>query len=292
MRVILRRNPQALAREMNGFLGFLLRREPPRIKVRWGSTKRGCIVESLKVLRSTQVIILGVCIAFATIVSTVILSKGLLQIKKFSHEVIEVTGSAEKKINSDYIVWNSSFSIRAAQLKDSYEQLQKDLRTVIAYFKAKGIKDDEIVVSQVNTEIIYKKNEKGNPTNDIEDYLLTQNIEIKSYDVTKVDALARQATELINQDIALISQAPQYFYTKLGELKVEMLSMATENAKQRAITMAKATGNKIGLMRSAKMGVFQITPANSYNISWYGQNDTSSFEKKVQAVVTASFAIQ
>ena len=71
-----------------------------------------------------------------------------------------------------------------------------------------------------------------------------------------------------------------------------MLSMATENARERAITMARATGNKIGLMRSAKMGVFQITPANSYDVSWYGENDTSSFEKKVQAVVTATFDIQ
>ncbi|MBU3958944.1 MAG: hypothetical protein KKE91_03695, partial [Candidatus Omnitrophica bacterium] len=67
-------------------------------------------MEGLKVLRSTQIIILGVCFVIATIVSTVIFSKGLLQIKKFSQEVISVTGSAEKKIESDYIVWNSGFS--------------------------------------------------------------------------------------------------------------------------------------------------------------------------------------
>jgi hypothetical protein len=249
-------------------------------------------VESLKVLRSTQIIILGVCIALATIVSTVILSKGLLQIKKFSSEVIDVTGSAEKKITSDYIVWNASFSVRDAQLKNAYEGLRKDLDTVMAYFKSKNIKEDEIVVSQVASEVIYGKNDKGNPTNDIEGYVLTQNIQVKSYDVSKIDELARESTELINQDIQLISQAPQYFYTKLAELKIEMLSMATENARDRAMTMAKATGNKIGLMRSAKMGVFQITPANSYDVSWYGENDTSSFEKKVQAVVTATFAIQ
>ena len=249
-------------------------------------------MESLKVLRSTQIIILGVCIALATIVSTVILSKGLLQIKKFSSEVIDVTGSAEKKITSDYVVWNSSFSVRDAQLKNAYEELQKNLGIVITYFKQKNLKEDEIVISQITTEIIYQKNDKGNPTNDIEAYLLTQNVEVRSYNVKKVDNLARQSTELINQNIALISQAPQYFYTKLAELKIEMLSMATENARERAVTMAKATGNKIGVMRSAKMGVFQITPANSYDVSWYGENDTSSFEKKVQSVVTATFAIQ
>jgi len=53
----------------------------------------------------------------------------------------------------------------------------------------------------------------------------------------------------------------------LDELKVEMLAKATENAKLRAENMVKATGNRIGFMRSAKMGVFQITPVNSTEIS-------------------------
>jgi hypothetical protein len=97
---------------------------------------------------------------------------------------------------------------------------------------------------------------------------------------------------LINQDIQFISQAPEYYYTKLADLKIEMLAKATEDAKQRAISMANSTGNKIGAIRSAKMGVFQITPITSTNVSWYGENDTSSFEKKVMAVVTASFAIE
>jgi hypothetical protein len=71
-----------------------------------------------------------------------------------------------------------------------------------------------------------------------------------------------------------------------------MLAKATEDAKQRAISMAKSTGNKIGFMRSAKMGVFQIMPVTSTDVSWYGENDTSSFEKKVMAVVNASFSIE
>ncbi|MBM3243459.1 MAG: DUF541 domain-containing protein, partial [Candidatus Omnitrophica bacterium] len=142
------------------------------------------------------------------------------------------------------------------------------------------------------TRILYKKNEKGNDTNEVEGYRLSQGIEVKSYDVKKVEDISRQSTELIEQDIQLISNAPEYFYTKLAELKIEMLSSATEDAKKRAATMAQSTGNKIGAIRSAKMGTFQITPVNSYEVSWYGNNDTSSYEKKVMAVVNASFAIE
>jgi hypothetical protein len=247
---------------------------------------------SLRELRNVQIIILGLCIAAATIVSTVILSKGLMQIKKFSNEVISVTGSAEKKIVSDYIVWEAEFSRRALELKSSYSMLQEDLKKVKEYLTSKGVKDDELVISQANTKVLYKKNEKGYDTNEIEAYLLSQGIEVKSYDVQKIDNVSRQSTELIIQDIQFISQAPEYYYTKLAELKVEMLARATEDAKQRAISMANSTGNMIGFMRSAKMGVFQITPVTSTDVSWYGENDTSSFEKKVMAVVSASFSIK
>jgi uncharacterized protein len=249
-------------------------------------------MEGLKVLRNTQVIILGVCIAAATIISTVILSQGLLKIKKFSNEVIAVTGSAEKKIVSDYIVWKAAFSRRAPELKTAYSNLQGDLTKVKDYLTSKGVKNEELVISQVSTRVLYKKDEKGNETNEIEGYLLSQNIEVKSYDIQRIDNVSRESTELITQDIQFISQAPEFFYTKLGELKVEMLSKATEDAKQRAISMVKSTGNKVGFMRSAKMGVFQIMPVTSTEVSWYGENDTSSIEKKVMAVVNASFAIE
>ncbi len=249
-------------------------------------------MKGLGELKNIQIIILGLCIAAGTIVSTVILSKGLMQIKKFSGEVIKVTGSAEKKITSDYIVWDAEFSRRAPDLKSAYTMLQQDLKTVKEYLTEKGVKEDELEVFPVNTKILYKKNEKGHDTNEIEGYLLSQGIEVKSYDVKKIDNVSRQSTELINRGIQFISEPPQYFYTNLAELKIEMLAKATENAKQRAISMAQSTGNTIGAIRSARMGVFQITPVTSTDVSWYGENDTSSLEKKVMAVVTATFAIK
>jgi len=243
-------------------------------------------------LRNTQIIILGVCIAAATIISTVILSNGLLRMKKFSDEVIDVTGSAEKKIISNYIVWKAEFRRRNSEMTLAFDQLKEDLNRVKEYLISSGISVEEIVVEPVVTEVLYKKTEKGYDTNEVEGYRLSQEIEVRSYDVDKTIEVSRKSTELINEDIRFISGAPEFFYTKLAELKVEMLARATEDAKTRAESMAASTGSKIGLMRSARMGVFQITPVNSYDVSWYGNNDTSSYEKKVTAVVNASFAIK
>jgi len=242
--------------------------------------------------KNSQIIVLGICIAIATIVSSVILSGGFLKVMKFTREQISVTGSATKEIRSDYIVWKGDFSRRETDIKTAYASLRSDLDKVKAYLTSKGIKDDELMICQVATETVYKKNEKGNDTNDIQGYRLNQGVEIRSNDVGKIDKVAREVTELIDQGIELTSPAPEYFYTKLDELKVEMLAKATENAKQRAESMVSATGNKIGFMRSARMGVFQITPATSTDVSDWGVNDTTSLDKKVMAVVTVSFAIE
>jgi len=243
-------------------------------------------------LKNSQIIILGICIAVATIASSVILSGGFLKVMKFTREQISVTGSATKEIRSDYIVWKGEFTRREVDLKTAYKLLREDLDKVKAYLTSKGVNEKETTISQVITETVYKKNEKGNDTNDIQGYKLTQGVEIRSNDVDKIDKVSRESTELIDKGIQFVSPAPEYFYTKLDELKIEMLAKATENAKQRAESMVKATGNKIGFMRNARMGVFQITPVTSTDVSDWGVNDTTSLDKKVMAVVTVSFAIE
>jgi hypothetical protein len=249
-------------------------------------------MESSRVLRNSQIVILGICIAVATIASSVILSKGFLKVMKFTREQIAVTGSAQKDIKSDYIVWTASFSKRGPDSAAAYKLLKEDLVKVKKYLVAKGVDDNKILVYQVVITTVYKKNEKGNDTSDIQGYVLTQSIQIKSDAVDMITQLSRESTELIDQGTEFSSGAPEYYYTKLDELKIEMLAKATQNAKQRAENMARATGNRIGLMRSAKMGVFQITPINSTEVSDWGVNDATSLEKKVTAVVTVSFAIE
>lgn len=252
---------------------------------------RSLIVESNRFPNNSQIIILGVCIALATVVSSVIISRSMMQIKKFSNEVINVTGSAEKNITSDYIVWRSEFSRRDAQLTAAFQGLKEDLKVVTDYLVSKGIPQADITASQISTQVLYRKNDKGNDTNEIEGYRLSQVVEVHSHDVVKVTDVSRESTELINQGIEFLSNSPEYFYQKLAELKLEMLSAATRDAKKRAEQIASSAGNRIGAIRAARMGVFQITPVNSYEVSDWGVNDTTSLEKKANAVVRVDFAI-
>lgn len=243
-------------------------------------------------LKDSQIVILGLLICVATITSSWIFSRGFLKVKQFSSEIISVTGSAEKKIVSDAIAWQVSYSQRDPVLTEAYRRLDENKRQVREYLLKKGIEDSEMSFSSVQTETLYAKNEKGTDTNTIEAYRLTQYVYVRSNDVLKVASVSEQATELITQGVELSSASPQYFYTGLAGLKIEMLREAAKDAKRRAGEIASSSGNQISVVRSAKMGVFQITPANSYEFSDYGTNDTTSYEKKVTAVVKADFAIR
>lgn len=249
-------------------------------------------METGKSLKDSQIIVLGICIAVALIAASLILAKGFMAVIKFNQQVVTVTGSAQKNIKSDKIVWKAIFSRREHDLPTGYKKIREDLEKVKKYLTEQGVADNEIIIQQIVMEKVFKKTKEGKDTNEIDYYALTQPIEVWSTQVDKMAAVSRGSTDLINQNIAFESGAPEYYYTKLDELKIEMLGLATENAKQRAENMVKATGNKIGFIRSAKMGVFQITPVNSTEVSDYGQNDTTALEKKVTAVVNAGFSIQ
>ena len=116
-------------------------------------------------------------------------------------------------------------------------------------------------------------------------------VTVESGDVDMIDRLSRESSDLIFQGIDFNSYSPEFLYTKLADLKVEMIGLASENAKIRAEQIAKSTDNEIGEVRSSRMGVIQINAKNSTDVSDYGINDTSSLEKTIRAVVSVSFSI-
>jgi len=233
---------------------------------------------------------LGISLAIGIIISTVIISNTVTRIK-LANQTITVKGYAEKRIKSDLIVWKGIFTVRGSQLTEAYALLDRDLSLVKEYLVSKGIAENEIVVSSIRTRTIYGRDAQGRPTDQVSGYELEQQVEVRSNQVEKIAAIARESTELINKGVHFQSLEPQYFYTKLSDLKIEMLAAATKDARQRAEQLALNSGSKLGSLRSASMGVLQITRAYSTEVSDYGIYDVTSLEKDIKAVVTVSFSI-
>lgn len=229
-------------------------------------------------------------LAIGLIVATLILGGTWRKVSR-SSVTITVTGSASKEIRSDLAVWRGSFSNESAVLTEAYSKLQSTNSKVKQYLVSKGFSEDKIVFSSINTTTLYQRDLQGNQTNTVIGYRLSQDVSIESNDVDKIDRLSREATELINQGIEMNSYPPEFFYTKLSDLKIEMIGLASKDAKTRAEQIAASTDNEVGDVRSSRMGVIQINAKNSTEVSDYGINDTSSLEKVITAVVTISFSI-
>ncbi|MFZ5642179.1 MAG: SIMPL domain-containing protein [Bacillota bacterium] len=241
--------------------------------------------------KNFSVIAAAAIFSVAMIICTIILAGAAGNFTR-SKNTITVTGAAKKAIRSDLIVWSGNFSAQSPQLSEAYAQLSRDAGKVKAYLQNKGISDSELVLSSINTVPVYRMGLNGIQTNVIEGYMLTQSVEINSSQVDKITELSRTSTELINEGVQFQSQPPQYFYTKLNDLKVDMLAEASKDAQKRAEQLAENSGGKIGALKSAKMGVFQITRLNSTEVSDWGINDTSSPDKEITAVVNVEFYVK
>ena len=232
----------------------------------------------------------GVALALGLVLSSLIFGWFFEKSKK-GDELITVTGSARKRIKSDLVVWSAAVTYQAPTLAEAYRSLSENVPRVKQYLVSKGILENEITISSISTTTLRKADENGQESSQISGYSLRQELEVRSTDVDKIAQIAREATELINQGILIESNSPQYLYTKLGDLKIEMLGEAAKDAKTRAERIAASTGNSIGTVRSAKMGVMQITAADSTEVSDAGISDTSSVDKDITAVVNIGFAV-
>lgn len=232
----------------------------------------------------------GVALAIGLVFASLIFGWSFIKARR-GDQTITVTGSARKRITSDLVIWKAGVSYQASALSDAYRSLSESVPRVKAYLISKGIPENQITISSISTVTHQVRDSDGQQTGQISGYTLRQELEVRSNDVGQIAKIAREATELINQGILIESMAPEYLYTKLGEEKIAMLAEAAKDAKERAERIAKSTDSSIGSVKTARMGVLQITPADSTEVSDYGMNDTSSLEKDITAVVNVGFEI-
>ncbi|MGB4657623.1 MAG: SIMPL domain-containing protein, partial [Mobilitalea sp.] len=174
----------------------------------------------------------------------------------------------------------------------AYTDLETNRNKVKTYLMDKGLTEDQLVFSSITTSINYVLNDYGSYTNEVDNYNLSETVTISSTEIDKITEISRNSTELLNEGVAFESYPPQYLYTKLADIKVTMLAAATKDAKNRAEMIATNAGSELGGLTYADMGVMQITPLYSNEISDYGINDTYSLEKEITAVVHCTFNIE
>jgi hypothetical protein len=238
----------------------------------------------------------GLFLAVAIVIGSWLLGssfKEAKQIENAHRNSIRVKGYAQKNIESDLGKWSASIKARSTDIQSAYSQLNSAKSTTLNFLTSLGVSESSIVFSPVNTREIYQQKTSGyGETNQLEGYELSLNVSFESDNLDKIEEVSRVSSELIQQGINIQSYSPQYFYTKIEDLKLEMLAEASKNAYERAEKLAGNTGSDVGTLQSASQGVFQITSRNSTEVSDYGSFDTYSRLKTIKAVITAEFSVE
>lgn len=240
----------------------------------------------LEKIEKFQVLLLGLVIAIGGIIGATII-KGAI-----SKDVISVTGSYSQNVVSDSGAFEFEIKANASNKAAAYALMNKQRPVVIKYLKEQGFEDKDIEIKTSRGYDVYEVNYNGMSTNKIIGFNASQTIFVRSNDVQKIKKVSTDITNLTAKGIDVSVYEPSYFYSKLSDLKVKMLEEATKDAKQRASAMLKATHNRVGKIQSVRMGVFQITPINSTNVSDMGINDTTTIEKKITSVANVTFSIK
>ena len=223
----------------------------------------------------------GICI----IITAAILGSAY-KYKYHAQDTIVVTGLGEKEFTSDLIVWRDWIVQQSPSAEAGYAQLESAKRKVQEFIRSKGIADSSVVFQFVNvnrtTEPIYANGQYIGQRNT--GYELRQEFTVESKDIARVETVSREISSLIAQGVQIESWQPEYYYTKLADVKMDLIAKATEDANLRARTIAKKAGSRLKKLRTARMGVFQITSPNSNEAFTAGGTFNTSSKNKIARI--------
>ena len=257
-------------------------------------------METMKPSRSPDLRPLGaLSLAVAMVIATFVAASTWERVRvRPEARSIEITGSAKKRIVSDLIEWSATIEASAPDRLVAYKQLREHSARAQEFLTTRGVPAQEIFASSAAVDAVYTTEYIGTGEDRIarqvlSGYLARQSVVVRSTNVTLVEKMSREITELLEQGIIITSSAPLYHYTKLGEMKIEMLAEASKDARTRAENMVNSAGGaSLGKLRSADMGVININPANVTQGSWDGNNDTTSLEKDIITIIHARYELE
>ncbi|MDN4754391.1 SIMPL domain-containing protein [Porphyromonadaceae bacterium W3.11] len=239
--------------------------------------------------------LIGLILIIATILIAIGLGSYTVLHRNDHPKTISVKGSAEQEIVSDLIVWNITILTNSPTPLQGLREVERQRETVKRFLSRQEIPNESIEVGPVE----YNERTNGYYDNQQQRYIevhqgydVQQTLTISSHDVDKVELVSRNVGDLIELDVTARSNSPRYYYTKLADLKLEMLAKAAEDARNRAKKIAKESNSSLGGLRKSNMGVFQILGKNSEeDYSWGGTFNTSSKVKVINITVSSDFLV-
>jgi hypothetical protein len=220
-------------------------------------------------------------LAVGMIAGGYLLGNGLVRAREADRSVT-VRGLAEKDVTADLATWTIAYSANAGDLATAQASVDRDSAAIRAFFKELGFPDDALQPTGVN---VSQYNQDGIAT-----FTVRQRMSLRTQDIARAERAVRRQFELVRRGVVLEEGSGMaYSYTKLNDIKPEMVAAATKDARAAAEQFAEDSGTGVGGIKSATQGYFEITARDGDGGGW-GVSD-SPF-KKVRVVTTVDFYLR
>ncbi len=214
----------------------------------------------------TSSLILGLCLLVGLAALGALLGKAALDYKQLDRSVT-VKGLAERDLNADIVIWPIQFTLADNDLQQLYESIERDSGKIRTFLAANGVSPDEI--SQAAPAITDKSaNMYGGDSGAPFRYTAQQIVTVYSENIAAVRTTMSLMPELGKQGIVLTGgyeSQPEYLFTRLNEIKPEMIEEATRKAREVAEKFAADSASTLGKIRQARQGQFSISPRDQNN---------------------------
>ena len=211
-----------------------------------------------------------------------------------ANDIISVKGLAEKEVEADWAQVPIYFSRSIMLSKQEYDETGQQIIVPRLYKKIEAdhhvIQNELITLGMTEDEIsnieLWTKSEdfRGEDGQHTDTKVIVQgNILVESTKVKTVSEVDGAMSRLMSQGITATTGSEKYHFSKLNDIKPEMIRKAMAAARVAAKELAGNTGVKLGRIKSANQGRFSIVDKGED----YG--DTDRIDKKVRVVTEIKF---
>lgn len=209
---------------------------------------------------------------------------------KNNNNSVSVKGLAEMNVTADLAIWKLKIVTTGNELIPAQQQISEQTAEINTFLQQQGFKPSEINIERIETNDLMATPYRGNDANSSR-FILSQTITVKSNNVSLVEQSLPKTDSLIAKGIIFdtsYNDPVSYIFTKLNDVKPQMLEQATLNAKKAAAEFAKSSGSRVGKIRRANQGVFSILPREQTANSFEAQQ----VEKTIRVVSTIEYWLE
>lgn len=185
---------------------------------------------------------------------------GLMKLRT-ADRYVTVKGLAEREVAADLVIWPISFFEAGNDLNAIYRKIDENTTLVRRFLAQSGLEKAEVAQSAPSIFDLQAQR-YGNDNKSPYRYRAEMSLIVRSSDAQAVKKAMQNVGELGKQGIAFTEQnwdqRPEYLFTKLNDIKPDLLTEATQNARTAAEQFAQNADSRVGTIRSANQGQISI----------------------------------